>query len=424
MNEADLIVMADQVVTCKGPPGPRRGSAMNDVEVIEDGAVAIVKDRIAEVGTRTEIRSRWAGDYLRFPNTSVIPGLVDAHSHPLFGGSRIQEFILRARGATYQEIHAAGGGIASTVAASRKASDEELVERTRRVYERMAAHGSTTIEVKSGYGLSVAEELRHLRIMGQAAESLPIDVVRTCLGAHALPPEFADDRQGFIKLVNQELLPEVKRQGLAAYADVFCEEGAFTREESRQVLQAAKDLGFGLRIHAEEFNYLGGARMAAELGAASADHLQMLPEDDFATLAENGTIPIMIPGTSFFLDLDVYAPARALIDAGLAVGLGTDFNAGSCMTESMPMSMSLAVIKMKMTPEEALIAATVNAAHSLGLSDQIGSIEKGKKADLLILDSGDWRNLVYHFGVQFVRVVVKDGLAVNTILQSPMGAPI
>ena len=396
---------------------------MTEVSVIENGSVAMIGDRIEAIGTQSEILREWEGDHLHLPGTSVVPGLVDAHSHPVFGGSRVNEFILRAQGASYQEIHAAGGGIASTVAASRDTADEVLVARTRSVLERMVAHGSTTVEAKSGYGLTVEEELRQLRILEQAAKGVPVNLVRTCLGAHALPPEFAEDRAGFIKMVNEEMIPAVKEAGAAEFFDVFCEEGAFTVDESRQVLEAARDAGFGLKIHAEEFNYLGGARMAAQLGAASADHLQMIRDEDFAVFAEFGTIPVMIPGTSFFLNLD-YAPARRIIDAGLPVALGTDFNAGSCMTESMPMSMSLAVIKMKMTPEEALNAATVNAAATLGKLDDLGSLEVGKRADLLILDSPDWRDTIYRFGVRMVRVVVKDGMAVNTILKSPMGAPL
>ncbi|MGE0494409.1 MAG: imidazolonepropionase [Vulcanimicrobiota bacterium] len=424
MQTADLIVSARQVVTCAPGGSARSGHRMQEVGVIENGSVAMVKDRIVAVGPTAQVRRHWSGDHLELPDSSVIPGLVDAHSHPLFAGSRIGEFIMRARGASYQEIHAAGGGIASTVKATCGASDEELLRSTCQVMERMLAHGTTTLEAKSGYGLAVEQELRHLRILRQAAEQVPVEVVTTCLGAHALPPEYADRRQDFLRTVTDELLPAVCEQGLAEYSDVFCEVGAFTLEESRQVLEASRDLGFGLRIHAEEFNYLGGARMAAELGAATADHLQCLRSDDFEALRAGGTIPVMIPGTSFFLDMDLYAPARPLLEADLPVALGTDFNAGSCMTESMPMSMALAVIKMKMTPEEALLAATVNAAHSLGRGQRVGSLEVGKQADLLVLDAPDWRHLVYRFGVNLVRVIIKNGVTVNTILTSPCGAPV
>lgn len=424
MPRADLIVSADQVVTCAGGHRPKDKEMASDLGVIEQGALALVGGKVSEVGSREEILSRWVGDQLCLANTCVIPGLVDPHCHPLWGGDRKHEFVLRAQGASYQEIHAAGGGIAHTVSASRAASDEELTTRSAALLERMLAHGTTTLEAKSGYGLSVEQELRQLRLIAKLAESSPLDIVPTCLGAHAFPPEYEKDRAGYIATIVDELLPAVKREDLARYVDVFCEQGAFTCEESRQVLLKAKELGFGLRIHAEEFNYLGGSRMAAELGAASCDHLQHLPESDFAVLKANGTIPVVIPGTSFFLDLDVYAPARAMWDAGLPVALGTDFNAGSCLLESMPMAMSLAVLKMKMTPQEALTAATVNAAHSLGLGDRVGSLEVGKQADLLILDAPDYRDAIYRFGSNPVRAVIKNGVILNTVLRTPLGAPL
>ncbi|MCA9792968.1 MAG: imidazolonepropionase, partial [Candidatus Eremiobacteraeota bacterium] len=341
---ADLIVSARQVVTCAPGNTPRSGLGSRDVGVIENGSVALLKDRIVAVGPTAQVRRHWTGDHLELPESSVIPGLIDAHSHPLFAGSRIGEFIMRAQGASYQEIHAAGGGIASTVKATCEASDDELLRSTSRVMERMLVHGTTTLEAKSGYGLAVEQELRHLRILRQAAEGLPIEVVTTCLGAHALPPDYADRRQDFIRTITDELLPAVREQGLAEYSDVFCEVGAFTLEESRQVLEASRELGFGLRIHAEEFNYLGGARMAAELGAATADHLQCLRREDFEAFRQGGTIAVMIPGTSFFLDMDLYAPARPLLEADLPVALGTDFNDCSCLTASMPTAVNPPVI--------------------------------------------------------------------------------
>ncbi len=424
MLRADLIVAADQVVTCAGGSRPKTKDQAGEVGIIPAGAVVLEDGKISEVGALEEILTRWTGDRLQLPNSCLIPGLVDPHCHPLWAGDRKHEFVLRARGASYEEIHAAGGGIAHTVGATRLASDEDLLQRAGAILERMLAHGTTTLEAKSGYGLSTEEELRQLRLLDKLSENSPLDIVPTCLGAHAFPPEYDNDRAGYVKSITDDLLPAVKNQNLARFIDVFCERGAFTREESEQVLKRAKELGFGLRIHAEEFSYLGGSRMAAELGAASCDHLQHLPEADFHTLKANGTIPVVIPGTSFFLDLDVYAPARAMWDAGLPVALGTDFNAGSCLLESMPMAMSLAVLKMKMTPEEALTAATVNAAHSLGLGDKVGSLEPGKQADLLILDAPDFRDAIYRFGSNPVRAVIKNGVVLNTILRSPLGAPL
>ncbi len=424
MRRAELIVIADQVATCAGGGGPKSKEAANDVGLLQDSAVVIEHGVISEIGPRDEILERWNGDQLHLRNSCVVPGFVDPHCHPLWAGDRKHEFALRAKGATYEEIHAAGGGIAHTVQATRQASDEQLLELSRARIERMLAHGTTTLEAKSGYGLSTSEELRELRLIAQLAEESPLDIVATCLGAHAFPPEMENNRPKYIASITDELLPQIKAAGLAAYIDVFCERGAFTCEESEQVLKRAKELGFGLRIHAEEFSYLGGSRMASELGAASCDHLQHLPESDFSTLKANGTIPVVIPGTSFFLDLDVYAPARAMWDAGLPVGLGTDFNAGSCLLESMPMALSLAVLKMKMTPEEALTAATVNAAHSLGLGDKIGSLEVGKQADIVVLDAPDFRDAIYRFGTNPVRAVIKKGVVLNTVLQSPLGAPL
>jgi len=423
-QRADFIVKAGQVVTCAPGGQPRGGTSMTDAGVISDGAVAMQGDTIVAVGPASEVLSQWEGDTLELHGTSVVPGLVDPHCHPLWAGSRVEEFALRARGATYQEIHAAGGGILSTVKATRAASEAELRTATRLRLLRMMAHGTTTIEAKSGYGLTTEDELRHLRILRQLDKSMAMDIVTTFMGAHALPPEYAGKSKEFVQLVVEEMIPRVAAEKLADFGDVFCEEKAFSCEESRQVLTACRAAGMGLRIHAEEFTYQGGARMAAELGAASADHLQHLPEEDFEILKKAGTIPIMTPGTSFFLGNGRYAPARAMLAADLPLGLGTDFNAGSCLTESMQAAVSLAVLRLKLSPEEALLAATVNAAHSLGRGALVGSLEVGKRADLLVLDAPDWREWPYHFGVNFVRVVVKNGMAVNTIMQSPLGPPL
>ncbi|MCA9777816.1 MAG: imidazolonepropionase [Candidatus Eremiobacteraeota bacterium] len=424
MKRADLIVLADTVVTCAGGTGPKTKAEAAEIGLIEDGAVVTVEGKIVEVGTRAKILEEWGGDRLDLPNTSVIPGLVDPHCHPLWAGDRTHEFELRARGAGYEEIHAAGGGIAHTVEETRKAGTEELKTRLASVVEFMAAHGTTTLEAKSGYGLSLEEELRQLEVIAQVDGETPIELVPTCLGAHAMPKEFEGDRQGFLDMITRELLPAVKERGLARFVDVFCERGAFSCQESEMVLSAAKELGFGLKIHAEEFSNLGGSRMAGTLGATSCDHLQFLADEDLPALKQGGTIPTVIPGTSFFLDMDVYAPARKLWDSGLPVALGTDFNAGSCLMPSMQMAMSLAVLKMKMTPEEALTAATLNAAYAVEMGQKIGSLVPGKQADMLVLSTPDWRDAIYRFGGNAVRAVVKKGVVLNTILRSPLGAPL
>ena len=424
LKRAELIVLADEVVCCTGLKGPRTRGDIKDLGTIQNGAVVLVDGAIVETGPRDEILSTWGGDRLDLPGTSVIPGLVDPHCHPLWAGDRKHEFELRAKGASYEEIHAAGGGIAHTVKETRLASTSELVSSMSVLLETMMMHGTTTLEAKSGYGLSFEEEIRQLEIIAEVAKKHFMDVVPTCLAAHAVPVELLEDRASYLRMVTEDLLPEIKEKQLAKYVDVFCERGAFTCEESERVLRAAKELGFGLRIHAEEFSNLGGSRMAAKLGAVSCDHLQHLSAEDLPYLKEAGTIPIVIPGTSFFLDMDRYAPARELWDAGLPVALGTDYNAGSCLLPSMQMAMSLAVLKMKMSPEEALAAATINAAHSLGLGDKIGSLEPGKQADLVVLNTPKWRNMIYQFGVNHVRAVIKKGVVLNTVLCSPLGAPL
>lgn len=399
----DLLVRCRQLITCAPGGRPRAGAEAGAVGAIENGAFGVREGRVAWVGTAAEAGD--ARDVLDLPDACVVPGLVDAHTHPAYAGSRVEEFALRARGATYMEIHQAGGGIASTVRATRAASEEDIVERTARVFSRMLAHGTTTVESKSGYGLDEETELRDLRAIREAARRVGIRAVPTFLGAHALPPDYAERRGAFVDLVVDRMLPRVAREGLARFCDVFCEQGAFTVEESRRILEAARGLGLGLRMHAEEFAYLGGARMAAGLGAKSVDHLLALPPDDFPALREAGTVAVLLPGTTLFLGKERFALGREMIDAGVPVAVATDFNAGSCMTESLPTAMSLAVLKMKLTPGEALVASTVNAAHSLGLGDLCGSIEPGRAADFLVLDVADWREWLYHFGVNLVREV-------------------
>jgi imidazolonepropionase len=408
-NIADLILSAGQVVTCGDGSRPRAGSKMEDLGIISDGAVVIKDGLIATVGSKDEILRNWSGVHGDFPNQCLTPGLVDPHCHPIFGGSRVKEFYMRAQGASYQQIHDAGGGIFSTVRATRQASDAELLTSCVKRMQRALDHGTTTLEAKSGYGLSLAEELRELELIALAGEQTELDVVATFLGAHAIDPDYSQRRAEFVELICKEMVPAVAAQGIAKFGDVFCEEGAFTREESQQVLQACKEAGLGLRIHAEEFTYQGGARMAAELGATSCDHLQFLPESDFEVLRQNGTIPVMTAGTSFFLGMKQFAPAKAMIEADLPVALGTDFNAGSNLSISMPMAMYLVISQMKLSPAQAIIAATVNAAHSLKVGHLVGSLEVGKQADLLVVDVENIEEWPYQYGVNLVQAVYKRG---------------
>lgn len=408
-HQMDLIVTAPHIVTCAPGDRPRTGRGMRDIGCVEDAALGIIAGRVAWVGTRAQSECLVGPRYAVQADQCVVPGLVDAHTHPIWGGSRTGEFEMRAAGATYLDIHRAGGGIMSTVRATRALDAASLALRTRRHLTRMLTHGTTTVEAKSGYGLDLDTELRDLRVLREAARSLPMQVVPTFMGAHAVPSEHASSRAAYIDLVAGPMISRVAEEGLAAYCDVFCEDGAFTLEESRRILEAARARGLGLKIHAEEFAYLGGARMAASLGAVSVDHLLSLPSSDFDAIRAGGSIAVLLPGTAFFLGKTAYAPARGLIEADVPVAIATDFNAGSCMTESLPMALSVAILQMRLTPEEAIVAGTVNAAHAVGRGADVGSLEPGKRADFLVIDCADPREWLYHFGVNLVAEVWTGG---------------
>jgi len=414
---ADLLVEAGQVVTCAPGDAPRPGPDMGDVGLLAPGALAVKDGLIVDQGEPDELRKRWQvadpEHHWILLGQVVVPGLVDCHTHPIFAGSRVDEYLMRARGATYQEIMARGGGILSTVQATRAAGDRELRERTARVLLRMLRHGSTTIEAKSGYGLEWAQEQRQLAILGLLSRELPPDLAITFMGAHALTPEARADREGFIAKVVHIMLPQVKTHNLAEAVDVFCEEGAFTLDESRRIMEAARECGLALHIHAEEFTYQGAARMGAALGAASADHISHLPESDMQFLADRGTVGVALPTTTLFLGRGGKpAPARAMLDAGMALAVASDFNAGSCLSESLAMAYSLAVLNLGLTPEQGLLAVTVNPAHALGRGARVGSLEIGKQADFLVLELEDFREWPYHVGVNLVERVVKAGIPV------------
>lgn len=401
--ELDLLIRCGQLVTCA--PGARPRAGCGDLGVVQPGVLGVADGRVAWVGTPEAAAGMHARTEVDCPNACVVPGLVDAHTHPVYAGSRVGEFAMRARGASYMEIHQAGGGILSTVRSTRQASASDMLERATRILARMLAHGATTVEAKSGYGLDEETELRDLRVIREAARRVPLDVVPTFLGAHAVPPEYEGRRADYVDLVVEHMLPRVAAEGLAEACDVFCEDGAFSLEESERILRAALRHGFAVKAHAEEFAYLGGARMAASLGALSVDHLLSLPPSDFASLREAGTVAVLLPATTLFLGKTAYAPGRGLLDAGVPVAVATDFNAGSCLTESLPAALSLAVLQMKLTPEEAILAGTVNAAHALGRGHDRGSLEPGRRADFLVLEVGDYREWLYHFGVNLVGEV-------------------
>ncbi len=429
---ADLIIhSAAELATCAGgPSGARRGAEQDNASIITDGAVAILGDLILAVGPSTEIVDRYRGEQTRLVDATgrtVTPGLVDAHTHLVWAGWREAEYEMRLKGATYLEIMEAGGGIMSTVEATRLAGVGELKELARPRLERMVAHGTTTAEIKSGYGLSVQDELKSLRAIRDLARDIEQErtgprIAATFLGAHAVPREYADNVEAYVDLVVNEMLPAVAAEGLAEWCDAFCDVGAFTAEQTRRILAAARSLGLGVRLHANEFARVGAVQVAAEFGASSADHLLVMVPEDIMALREAGTVAVLLPGTPLGLGLKEYAPARALIDAGVPVGLATDCNPGTCPSENLALMISLACSQMKMTPAEALVAATINSAHALDRGDSVGSLEPGKLADVVVWDAPNHRHLAYHFGVNLAREVYVGGRAVWSAVAGAMPA--
>jgi imidazolonepropionase len=399
---------------------PRRGAEQGRIARWPNAEVLCRDGRIAFVGPHEERVRRFgelppaAGvERLDGGGGTLLPGFVDPHTHLPWAGSREEEFVARLAGTTYQEIAAAGGGILSTVAATRQASEDELVDNVRRRLDLMLAWGTTTAEAKSGYGLALAPEMKQLRAIARAAAEHAVDLVPTLLAAHEIPAEHRADRGRYVDIVCAEIVPAAAEAGLARFCDVFCEHGVFSAAESRRVLEAGAAAGLRPRLHADEFADSGGAELAAEIGALSADHLMAVSARGIEALAHSGVTAVLLPGTSFFLMKDRYAPARRLIEAGVPVALATDCNPGSSYTESMPMIVTLAVLKLGLTIAESLTAATLNAACSLGLGAEIGTIEEGKRADLLLLRAPNLLHLVYHYGVNPVAAVVKGGRVVR-----------
>jgi imidazolonepropionase len=416
MRPTLVVHSAAQLVTIASPEGPRRGNAMGELGLVSNGAVAIKGDRILLVGDTAEILAQADEDtkLLDASGKVVLPGFVDPHTHLVFAGDRAAEFEKRLQGASYMEIMAAGGGIMNTVRATRQASLEDLVSQSRDRLDRMLGHGTTTAEAKTGYGLDTENELKMLEAIRSLDRSHPLDLVSTFLGAHAVPSEYSDRTDDYVDLVVEEMLPALQAEGYLSnevpiFCDVFCEEGAFSLDQSRRILERAKALGMGLKIHADEFSSLGGTALAVELGAASADHLACTTDEEIALLADSDTVGVLLPGTPFGLSENHYAPARKMIDAGVAVALATDLNPGTCYCESMPFVIALACRQMGMTPAETIVASTINAAHAIGLGHEVGSLEPGKKADLLVLDVPDYRHLAYRFGTNLVQVAIKAG---------------
>jgi imidazolonepropionase len=413
-----LIHNLSEVATPEGTVA-RRGAEQRQVRRLADAEVLCRDGRIAFVGDAGERRRVWgelpAAERLDGRRGTLVPGFVDPHTHLPWAGSREEEFAARLAGKTYQQIAAAGGGILSTVAATRRASEEELVAAIAHRLDRMLAWGTTTAEAKSGYGLTTADELKQLRAIRRAGAAHAVELVPTLLAAHEVPPEWRHDRARYVDLVCAEIVPAAAEEKLARFCDVFCEQGVFSVEDSRRVLAAGASYGLAPRLHADEFVDSGGAELAAELGALSADHLIAVGERGIEALARAGVTAVLLPGTSFFLMKHRYAPARRLIEAGIPVALASDCNPGSSHTESMPMVMVLAVFELGMAVEESLTAATLNAACSLGLGAELGSIEAGKRADLVLLDAPNLLHLAYHYGINPVAAVVKAGRLVHRV---------
>lgn len=342
----------------------------------------------------------------------VLPGFIDSHTHLLFAGSRVDEFEQRLRGMSYAEISARGGGILSTVERVRQSSKEELKALARPRLRRMLQFGVTTVEVKSGYGLTPADEIKCLEAIAELNAEGPWELVPTFLGAHAVPPEFRTDRDGYVRSLCEEMLPEAARQGLAEFCDVFCETGVFSVDESRRILNRARDLGLRLKLHADELSPLGGAELAAEVGAVSADHLLCISDKGIDALAASGTVATLLPGTAFFLGM-AYAPARRLIERGVPVALASDCNPGTCMTENLPLIGSMACTQMGMRPDEVVMALTRNAAAALARGDRLGSLTPGKQGDIIVCNVSDYREIFYHFGINHVECVIKRGRVVR-----------
>jgi imidazolonepropionase len=419
IEKADLLIhSASQLLTLASPDGPQRGAAMGNVGLIEKGAVAVREGRVLMTGPTTSIRAQVeAAQEIDASGQVVMPGFVDPHTHVVFAGQRAGEFEQRIAGATYMEIMAAGGGIMSTVRATRQATVEDLVAQTLPRLDAMLAHGTTTVEAKTGYGLNVAGEFKMLEAIHHLNAAHPVDLVPTFLGAHAIPAEYKGRVDAFTDLVVEEMLPAFASSGEERpplFCDVFCEQGAFSLAQSRRILERARELGFGLKIHADEFKPLGGTALAVELGAVSADHLVCTPPEEIKALGRSQTIAVALPGTPFGLGHNEYTPARAIIEAGGALALATDLNPGTCYCESMPFIIALACRYMRLLPGEAICAATINSAHAVGLGQVVGSLEPGKQADILILDVPIYQHVGYRFGSSLVDKVIKRGQVIVT----------
>jgi len=422
LEDSLLITGASQLLTLGGR-GPRRGDSLSNLGIINDGALLVRDGLIAAVGTRAEVEAlpeARAVEKLDLGGRVALPGFVDSHTHLIHAASRAEEYELKIAGASYEEIARKGGGILNSVKKLRAATAESLKKRAAAALKQFAAYGTTTIEAKSGYGLDVASELKILRLHKELAAEHPLEIVSTFLGAHVVPEEYrkkAGGAEQYIKLIEQNLLPEIGEKRLAEFCDVFCDRGAFSVVQAKRILQAGRQWGLAPRLHAEQLSRTGAARLAILMRAASCDHLEHVNKSDIQALGKSETVATLLPGCNFHLGLKQYAPARALIGAGAIVALATDYNPGTSPTLSMPMILSLACTQLRMTPAEAITAATVNAAYSLGREKSIGSLEVGKQADIAVFEVADYREIPYYFGGNLCWMTVKRGRVIHAAEQ-------
>ncbi|QWC22615.1 imidazolonepropionase [Bacillus haikouensis] len=403
-----IIENIGQLLTMDHGDGPLKGKEMSELPVLTNSAIGINEGLIDWIGTHEEARSHKATERIDAEGKLVTPGLVDPHTHLVFGGSREHEMALKQQGVPYLEILKRGGGILSTVGATREASEEELLKKARIHLDRMISYGVTTVEAKSGYGLDKETELKQLRVTKKLNEEHAADLVSTFLGAHAIPPEYKERSGEFLQEM-LDMLSDIEKEDLAEFVDIFCETGVFTVEQSRRFLKAAKEKGFSVKIHADEIDPLGGTEMATEIGATSGDHLVGASDKGIQALGETDTIAVLLPGTSFYLNKGKFANARGMLEAGAAVALSTDFNPGSSPTENLQFIMSLASLQLKMTPEEIWNAVTVNSAYAINRGEQAGKLKEGRKADIILWDAPNYHYIPYHYGVNHTNTVMKNG---------------
>jgi len=408
-----ILTSINELVTCKGV-APKRGAEMGNVGIIYDGCVVITDNKISDVGTMKDLFNRYKNkgyDQIDCSNRAVLPGFIDSHTHFIFGGYRENEFKARLKGDSYMNILKKGGGIKNTVKKTRKTSLNELIELGRKRLDTMLTFGVTTVEGKSGYGLDKTTEIKQLEVMKILNLTHKVDIISTFLGAHSVPEEYIGNEKEYLMFIIKEVLPIIKKDKLAKFVDIFCEQGVFNIEQSNYFLKAAKQLGFLLKIHADEIVGLGGAELAAKLDAKSADHLLNISKEGIKEISKKGVIATLLPGTAFSLK-EKYANARNMIEKNCAIALATDFNPGSCFTNSIPLIIALAALNMEMSINEIITALTINGAVALDIQDEVGSIEVGKKADIIILDYPSVDFLSYNIGINIVKTVIKNGLVV------------